>query len=210
MIRASRRDNRSISNDGPLNLKNMFRMISLERWNQLKFITSNADKVREASKILNCQLEQVSTLMIHEIQTYDINKIVEHKARQAYEELKCPVLVEDSGLIFAAWNGLPGALVKWFEISVGCEGVLKMLEGFENREAFAVCMVAVFNGDEMCVTKGEVRGKISYSVRGENGFGWDTIFIPDRHDRTFAEMSFSEKNTISHRRQAFEELKKKI
>ena len=179
-------------------------------WKQLKFVTGNANKVQEASKILGCPLEQVSTLMIHEIQTHDINKIVEHKARRAYEELKCPVLVEDSGLIFAAWNGLPGALVKWFEINVGCEGMLKMLEGFENREAFAVCMTAVYNGEEMCVTKGEVRGKISDSVRGKNGFGWDTIFIPDRHEHTYAEMSFSEKNAISHRRQAFEKLKKKI
>ena len=57
------------------------------RWNQLKFVTGNSNKVREASKILGCRLEQVSTLMIHEIQTHDINKIVEHKARQAYEEL---------------------------------------------------------------------------------------------------------------------------
>ena len=98
--------------------EDMFRMDNEGRWSQLKFVTSNADKVREASKILGCPLEQVSTLMIHEIQTHDINKIVEHKAQQAYKELKCPVLVEDSGLIFKAWNGLPGALVKWFEIGV--------------------------------------------------------------------------------------------
>ena len=188
----------------------MFRMSSEGGWSQFKFVTSNADKVREASKILGCQLEQVSTLMIHEIQTYDINKVVEHKAQQAYEELKCPVLVEDSGLIFTAWNGLPGALVKWFEISVGCDGLLKMLEGFENREAFAICMIAIFDGREMCVTKGEVKGKIADSVRGENGFGWDTIFIPDRYEKTYAEMSFTDKNAISHRRLAFESLKKNI
>ena len=180
------------------------------RWSQLKFVTSNADKVREASKILDCQLEQVSTLIIYEIQTHDIKKIVEHKARQAYKVLKCPVLVEDSGLIFSAWNGLPGALVKWFEIAVGCDGLLKMLEGFTNREAFAICLAAIFDGREMRVAKGEVRGKIADNVRGENGFGWDTIFIPDRHKQTYAEMSFREKNAISHRRHAFEELKKNI
>lgn len=186
----------------------MFHMGNEGRWNQLKFVTGNANKVLEASKILGCPLEQVSTLIIHEIQTHEINKIVEHKAQQAYEILKCPVLVEDSGLIFTAWNGLPGALVKWFEISVGCGGLLKMLEGFENREAFAICMTAIFDGREMCVTKGEVKGKIADSVRGENGFGWDAIFIPDRHEQTYAEMSFSDKNAISHRRQAFEKLKK--
>ena len=186
------------------------RMESKSRWNQLKFVTSNTDKVREASKILGCTLEQVSTLMIHEIQTHDINIIVEHKGRQAYEELKCPVLVEDSGLIFSAWNGLPGALVKWFEISVGCDGLLKMLDGFENREAIAVCMAAIFDGQEMRVARGEVKGKIANGIRGENGFGWDAIFIPDGYEQTYAEMSFSEKNAISHRRRAFESLKKNI
>ena len=179
-------------------------------WRQLKFVTSNVDKVREASDILGCSLEQISGLEIDEIQTTDIKKIVMHKARQAYDELKYPVLVEDSGLIFTAWNGLPGALVKWFEASVGCHGLLKMLEGFENREAFAVCMAAVFNGQEMLVAKGEKKGKIADSIRGENGFGWDVIFIPDQHEKTYAEMSFSEKNAISHRRLAFEELNRKI
>jgi len=185
-------------------------MSNERRWSQLKFVTGNADKVREASKILGCPLEQVSTLMVHEIQTHDINKIVEHKAQQAYEKLKCPILVEDSGLIFTAWNGLPGALVKWFEISVGCDGLLKMLEGFENREAFAICITAIFDGQGMCITKGEVKGKIADSVRGDNGFGWDTIFIPDDHEQTYAEMSFNKKNAISHRRQAFEGLKKNL
>ncbi len=180
------------------------------RWSQLKFVTSNEDKVREASEILGYSLEQASAVMVYEKQTYDVSEIILHKAQQAYGELKCPVLVEDSGLIFTAWNGLPGALVKWFECSVGCDGLLKMLEGFENREAFAICMTAVFDGREMRMGMGEVKGTIAESTRGENGFGWDVIFIPDGHDRTYAEMSSSEKNAISHRRQAFEGLKKNL
>ena len=180
------------------------------RWSQLKFVTSNEDKVREASEILGYPLEQVSAVMIYEKQTYDVSEVILHKAKQAYEELKCPVLVEDSSLDFTAWNGLPGALVKWFECSVGCEGLLKMLEGFENREAYAVCIVAVFDGREMRMGMGEVKGTIADDVRGENGFGWDVIFIPEGHERTYAEMSSSEKNDISHRRQAFEELKKNL
>ena len=175
---------------------------------KLKFVTSNADKVREASEILGHPLEQVSSVAVHEIQTHDPAEIVKHKARQAYEELKCPVLVEDSGLIFTAWNGLPGALVKWFEVSVGCEGLLRMLDGFGDREACAVCVVAVFDGREIRMAKGEVRGSIADHVRGNNGFGWDVIFIPEGYENTFAEMKPSEKNAISHRRQAFESLKK--
>ena len=175
-------------------------------WKKLKFVTSNADKVREASCILESPLDQVSGLEIDEIQASDVRKVVAHKAQQAFDKLKCPVLVEDSGLSFTAWNGLPGALIKWFEISVGCQGLLKMLEGFENREAFAVCVAAIFDGQKMLLGEGEIRGKISLSIKGVNGFGWDVIFIPDHHEKTFAEMNFREKNAISHRRVAFEKL----
>jgi len=175
-------------------------------WKKLKFVTSNSDKVREASCILESPLDQVSGLDIDEIQASDVRKVVAHKAQQAFDKLKCPVLVEDSGLSFTAWNGLPGALIKWFEISVGCQGLLKMLEGFENREAFAVCVAAIFDGQEMLLGEGKIRGKISLSIRGGNGFGWDVIFIPDHYEKTFAEMNFREKNAISHRRVAFEKL----
>ena len=179
-------------------------------WKKLKFVTSNSDKVREASDILECSLDQVSGLNIDEIQDSDIEKIVARKAQQAFDELRCPVLVEDSGLIFTAWNGLPGALVKWFEISVGCHGLLKMLEGVDNREAFAGCVAAVFDGQEMLLAKGERKGEIARSMRGDNGFGWDVIFIPEHHEKTYAEMNFNEKNAISHRRRAFEKLNRKI
>ncbi|KMP10690.1 nucleoside triphosphatase [Candidatus Nitromaritima sp. SCGC AAA799-A02] len=177
-------------------------------WNQLKFVTGNADKVREASEILGHPLQQAAAALVYEMQTNDSTELVMHKAKQAYDELKCPVLVEDSGLLFEAWNGLPGALIKWFEISVGCDGILKMLDGFDNREAAAVCITAVFDGREFRMGRGEVKGTVAESLRGENGFGWDVLFIPDGHDRTYAEMSPEEKNEISHRRRAFEQLKK--
>jgi non-canonical purine NTP pyrophosphatase (RdgB/HAM1 family) len=176
----------------------------------LKFVTSNADKLREATDILGFSLDQVSSLKIDEIQSDDINKIVIHKAKKSYDIIKFPVLVEDSGLFFTAWNGLPGPFIKWFEASVGCHGLLKMMEGFENRKALAVCFVAIFDGKELIIGKGEVHGEIASSIRGENGFGWDVIFIPERHEKTYAEMVSSEKNLISHRRLAFEDLKKKI
>ena len=179
-------------------------------WDKLKFVTSNIDKFREASDLLECSLDQVSGLNIDEIQASDIKKIAAHKAKQAFGVLRSPVLVEDSGLIFTAWNGLPGALVKWFEISVGCHGLLKMLEGFDNREAFAVCVAVAFDGQEMLLAKGERKGKIARSMRGDKGFGWDVIFIPEHHEKTYAEMNFNEKNAISHRRMAFEKLGRKM
>jgi XTP/dITP diphosphohydrolase len=59
----------------------------------------------------------------------------------------------------------------------------------------------------MQIARGEVKGTISDRIRGKNGFGWDVIFIPEGHDRTYAEMTAQEKNAISHRKRALDELK---
>jgi len=176
-------------------------------WNQLKFVTGNPNKVREAREILGVPLEQVQVDGLHEIQTSNVEELVEHKVRSAWEVLRCPVMVEDSALVFSAWNGLPGALVKWFEESVGCQGMLTMLQPFSNREAKALCLVAAFDGQEILIGKGEVCGTVAREVRGTHGFGWDVLFIPQGHQRTYAEMPPEEKNAISHRRLAFEALK---
>jgi len=179
-------------------------------WKQLKFVTGNVNKLREAQAILGIQMEQVELSQLHEIQTPDIRQVVEHKVHSAWNELKCPVLVEDSGLIFTAWNGLPGALVKWFEKSVGCEGMLKMLETFDNRQAEAVCLTAIYDGETMILGEGRVPGTASRQIRGDGGFGWDVLFIPDGETRTYAEMTPEEKNAKSHRKQAFESLKSQL
>lgn len=173
---------------------------------KLKFVTGNPNKIREAQEILGFDLDHAE-IDLEEIQTFDIRAAVTAKVNQAWETLKCPVMVEDSGLIFTSWNGLPGALVKWFEKTVGCEGLLRMLKDFDDRKAFAVCMVAIHDGNEVRIAEGRVQGQISETMRGDNGFGWDVIFIPDGHSRTYAEMDHKEKNSISHRRLAIEEIK---
>ncbi|MFQ5450356.1 MAG: RdgB/HAM1 family non-canonical purine NTP pyrophosphatase [Nitrospinaceae bacterium] len=176
-------------------------------WKQIKFVTGNANKVREAREILGMEVEQVTLDDLYEIQTCDPVEIVRGKVLQAHKILQCPVLVEDSALVFAAWKSLPGALVKWFEDNVGCAGMLKMLESFENRRALALCCVALHDGKEIRVATGEVHGTIADRVRGSHGFGWDVIFIPEGGYRTYAEMNPEEKNAVSHRRRAFESLK---
>ncbi len=174
---------------------------------KFKFVTGNPNKVREAEEILGLTLEPVQVDGLFEIQSPDLDEVVRHKAQQAYSALQCPVMVEDSGLVFHAWNGLPGALVKWFEETVGCQGMLKMVKDFNNRSATAICCFAVYDGETMQIARGEVKGTIADSIRGKNGFGWDVIFIPEGHDRTYAEMTAQEKNAISHRKRALDELK---
>tara|TARA_B100001123_G_C15255021_1_gene1004332 strand:+ start:340 stop:888 length:549 start_codon:yes stop_codon:yes gene_type:complete len=176
-------------------------------FSQFKFVTGNSNKVREAGDILKIPLEQVEVEGLFEMQTLDLDELIHHKCQQAYQALKGPVLVEDSGLLFKAWKGLPGALVKWFETTVGCEGMLKMLQAFDDRSAIAVCCLAIHDGTRIHVVRGEVDGTIANEIRGNNGFGWDVFFIPEGHKKTYAEMNPEKKNAISHRKIAFEKLK---
>jgi non-canonical purine NTP pyrophosphatase (RdgB/HAM1 family) len=178
--------------------------------NQFKFVTGNLNKVWEASEILSLSIESVQVDGLFEIQSPDIDLVVQHKAEQAYSILQCPVMVEDSGLVFHAWNGLPGALVKWFEETVSCDGMLKMIEGFDDRGATAICCFALYDGKDIKIARGEVNGTLSNSIRGSNGFGWDVIFIPEGYEQTYGEMAAKEKNAISHRKKALDKLKQEL
>jgi len=174
----------------------------------IKFVTGNQNKLREARQILGVDIEGADAGRLEEIQTIRVEDIILHKAEEAYKKLGAPLIVEDSGLAFLAWNGLPGALIKWFEETVGNEGILKMLSGESDRRAVAQCFISFHDANGIKIAKGELAGTISETVRGKGGFGWDQIFIPEGHSRTFGEMTAEEKNGFSHRRRAFENLKK--
>ena len=170
------------------------------------FVTSNENKLREAREILGVELES-APLDLPEPQAVLVADVVAEKARAARAALgdpPHPILVEDSGLVFEAWNGLPGALTKWFLLSVGNEGLLKMLAPYEDRRARAVCALAVAPpGAPARVYLGEVPGNIARSPRGESGFGWDPIFVPETPGgETYAELG-DRKNDDSHRARAF-------
>jgi XTP/dITP diphosphohydrolase len=81
-----------------------------------------------------------------------------------------------------------------------------MLDAFPDRTATAVCVVACFDGRDLGVGRGEVRGTIAGAPRGSGGFGWDRLFVPEGDTRTFAEMPPAEKDRVSHRRRAWEAL----
>ncbi len=175
----------------------------------MTFVTGNSDKLREAAEILGIELRQ-STIELPELQAIDVEALIIQKAEDAYKRLHAPVIVEDTGLSVLAWNGLPGALIKWFQKTVDNNGMLRMLAAEKDRRALAQCFVALHDGAAISVFKGEISGTISDTIRGDQGFGWDRIFIPDGESRTFGEMAASEKNAISHRKLAFENLRKHI
>lgn len=169
------------------------------------FVTSNESKLREAREILGVELESVS-LDLPEPQALDVAEVAAQKAlaaRAALHDPPRPVLVEDSGIVFGAWNGLPGALTKWYLAAVGNEGLLRMLAAERDRSARAVCAVAVaWPGGEARTFVGEVEGEVADSARGEGGFGWDPIFIPAWSSETYAQLG-PRKHEDSHRARAF-------
>ena len=170
------------------------------------FATKNDNKLREVNEILNCNLEQID-IELYEPQGLDITEVVREKTEDAFRKTGKLVMVEDTSLEFYSWNGLPGPLIKWFLESVGNDGILKMLIGADNRRAIAKTAVGFFDGNESHIFIGEIEGAISEEIRGHSGFGWDPIFIPDGFDKSFAEMTSEEKNTVSMRRRALENMK---
>lgn len=178
----------------------------------LTFVTSNAGKAREASALLGHNVE-AHALDVPEIQSLDFVEVVRAKAVVAARAFGVPVLVEDSGLVVAGWGGFPGPFTKWITMgALGQEGLAKMLDGFSDRGAEAVSALAVARpGQEekdIFVAVGRVSGSIALHPRGENGFGWDVLFVPEGATRTWAEMSDEEKLRDSHRARAFREMRR--
>lgn len=169
------------------------------------FVTGNENKLKEARTILdNHEIEGI-LMDLSEIQAINVIDIVKNKAKNAFDKIQKPILVEDTGIYIKDWNDFPGALIKWMMKTVGCNGIYKMLSQFENKESYAETILCYYDGNEFQVFTGKINGKI-VEPRGETNFGWDPIFEPQGFKKTFAEMSEQEKNHISMRKIALEKL----
>jgi len=101
---------------------------------------------------------------------------------------------------------MPGPYIKWFQKSLGPEGLSKLLQAWDDKSAYALCMFGYSDGAGIHVFEGRTDGKI-VDPRGANDFGWDPCFEPDGYTQTFAELEDDEKNRISHRSRAMKKLK---
>ena len=139
------------------------------------FITGNKNKLKEFQEILGFKIES-RDLDIQEMQEVDVLKVSADKAKKAFQILKRPVITEDTGLFFDELNGLPGALIKWFEKRLSYQEICDMIR--KDRNATARVCISYYDGNNLEQFTGEVRGQISKTPKGENGFGWASIFIP--------------------------------
>lgn len=173
------------------------------------FVTTNKEKLRETREILGIEIEPFD-FEVDEVQTLDPIECVEKKAEAAFAQVKRPLLVEDTCLFFEAWNGLPGVFINYFVKTIGIEGLIRFMREESNRVARAQTSLCYFDGEKKITTTGIVIGSIAMEKRGDNGFGWDPIFIPEGYKMTFAELGSETKNKISMRKIALEKLKKKL
>ena len=173
---------------------------------KLYFITGNQNKLKEAKAILP-EIEGLD-IELTEIQSLDPHEIIKHKLEEARKKHEGTFIVEDTSLYVECLNGLPGPLIKWFMKSIGNEGICKIIKDFDNKKASAKCLIGFFHDKNIEYFEGSINGNI-VAPQG-TGFGWDPIFLPDNHEKTFAEMGLDEKNKISHRKLAFEKLKEHL
>lgn len=178
----------------------------------LFFLTNNKHKVLEVSEIAKkygicIEQEHVNKL---EIQSIDLITIARYAAINYYLHHGKPVLVEDAGLFIKSLNGFPGPYSSYVFKTIGFNGILKLMDGIDDRRAYFESAVVIVYEPYIIVEKERVYGKISLEPRGEKGFGFDPIFIPDGENRTFAEMSITEKNMYSHRAKAVSKAFKKL
>jgi XTP/dITP diphosphohydrolase len=139
------------------------------------------------------------------------------KARRICQEVKIPVLSEDSGLEVEALGGKPGIFSSSFagEDATDSENIKKLLDALSSfkglRKACFYCVAVLHfpDGGEI-IAEGELQGKIASAPKGEQGFGYDPVFIPEGFQNTLAELGLKVKNKISHRRKALEELMRKL
>lgn len=175
----------------------------------ITLVTGNKNKLSEATRILRVPIRSAD-IDLDELQEVDVIKISDHKARQAWAQLKRPVVVWDTSVYIGCLNDFPGPLIKWFWKQVPAERVCQIATALNNRSIYNQTILTLFDGEVINHFMGRWDGTIPEQPRGNNGWDWDTIFIPKGHSKTYAEMDPSEVVKYRSHGLALEKLKNAI
>jgi len=189
------------------------------------FATGNSHKLREVREILQGLPVEIEGLVSYPNipvikengSTFEENALI--KAKTVYHHTQLWTIADDSGLEVDPLNGAPGVFSARFageghDYAANNKKLLKLIRDIPDgkRTARFRCAAAIVGPDFQKTVEGIVRGRIIRKLRGNNGFGYDPLFMPEGYDITYAEMEEEAKNRISHRAAAFikvkEELKK--
>jgi XTP/dITP diphosphohydrolase len=195
---------------------------------KLVFASNNQHKLEEVRQILPISVEVISLREIGFVQEIDetgttLEETSALKAQEVWSWLIDNSLLEsidgvfadDTGLEILALGGAPGVRTARWAGDDACDinnrqKALYELEGVADRTARFRTVVSLIRNGEILQVEGVVNGLIAIEEEGNGGFGYDPIFIPEGYDKTFASLSSKEKNAISHRGRAMEELRKII
>ncbi|HPD95114.1 MAG: non-canonical purine NTP diphosphatase [Bacteroidales bacterium] len=183
---------------------------------QIVFATNNLNKLYEVQNILGNQFKLVTPIDLgisedipEDFDTLEQNAL--QKARYIFQKTGISCFADDTGLEVEALNGAPGVYSARYaglqkDPKDNIRKLLNEIKGAENRNArFRTVVALIYNAKEH-LFEGIVDGKIIDQERGQNGFGYDPIFVPNGYTLTFAELPLSEKNKISHRAKAIQGL----
>jgi XTP/dITP diphosphohydrolase len=183
---------------------------------QLIFATHNKNKLKEVNSLMPATINLLSlddvnfTEDIEETEsTIEGNALL--KAEAVYKKTRLNCFADDSGLLVDALNGAPGVYSARYagEQKNDHDNIEKLLEELNtktNRKAHFKTVMALVLNNEKHLFEGIINGTITTEKKGSNGFGYDPVFMPDGYDKTFAEMSFDQKSSISHRAIALHKL----
>lgn len=171
------------------------------------FATSNPGKVQDAQNILETDIEQLDIDVVEPC-IKDLEKIAAAKTERAVQNsqlLGCTVFADDSGLFIEQLDGFPGQHTAFFDRTVGKEQLLNLVEPGAHAEFRAAIGVYDPETGDITTFTGSCEGTI-VEPRGDGGFGYDPMFLPADHEKTFAEDT-EYKHQVSHRKEALKQLK---
>ena len=154
---------------------------------KITYVTGNWAKIDSARQILEPLGYEVDNIKMEtpEIQADDVSDVAKYSAKWAANELNKAVLKNDSGLFVKSLNGFPGVYTHYVDDTLGVDGLLKLMEGIEDREAYFKESIAYCEpGKEPIVFEGYTKGRIDTKKSGTYGWSWDFVFIPDGEDKT--------------------------
>jgi XTP/dITP diphosphohydrolase len=174
----------------------------------IRFVTSNEGKAAEVRALLEplgYTVERINTTY-PELQVDSLEAVVNYGLEWLSSRVEQPFIIDDSGLFVTALKGFPGVYSAHCYKTLGWKGILKLLEGADDRGARFECCAGLMIGGKKHIFTGVTEGSIIEKPRGEGGFGFDPVFLPNGTSATFAEMGHDIKNKISHRGRAFSAL----
>ena len=154
---------------------------------KITYVTGNWAKIESARQILEPLGYEIDHIKMEtpEIQADDVTDVAKYSAKWACDELNRAVLKNDSGLFVKSLNGFPGVYTHYADDTIGVDGLLKLMEGIDDREAYFKESIAYCcPGSEPIVFEGITKGKIAKEKSGEYGWSWDFVFIPEGETKT--------------------------